>query len=188
MKQQTQTAAIQHLQQQDATMTTQINNQSALLTQLQQKVQACSAARVAFTAAMDAGFHGIIGNLYMFTFGTNQVVRFDKTLTNEGGDYHSSSGAFICRTPGLYSFTANMLFDMNDHSSIKLQLNGHEVTSAYALDKDHYAAASTTAAMHLQVGDVVTVFVNCAQCSVVQEHTYFQHANSFTGVLVQADA
>ena len=179
----TNTSAIQHLKQQDATMTSQIAQQSVSLAQLQQKFHACSSAHVGFTAVIDAGFD----SRNQITFRAHSVVKYDKRLTNEGGDYHSQTGEFVCTQPGLYFFSVHALSDDDHNVCLMLQVNGNEVTSAVAQDEKYATSTSTSAALRLRVGDVVRVYSPCSSEFSKGTLELVPHANSFSGFLVQSD-
>jgi len=156
----------------------QINDQSSMIN----KFQTCTSPRVVFTAVVEKGFSMRVAK--------SHPVIFDTDIINEGSDYRNTTGEFVCRTPGIYSFSVNALSYKRNEVCLELQHNSnieqYIVSSLRAYDPDDTDAASTTAVIHLSAGDMVRVLTTC-NSEFGRHSTYSWRSNTFSGVLIQAD-
>ena len=59
----------------------------------------------------------------------NDILIFDKVLSNLGGDYNQSTGIFTCRLPGNYLFLVNLIDNSGLARIVYLKHNGNNVTT-----------------------------------------------------------
>ena len=112
-------------------------------------------------------------------------VRFNNVLSNIGGDYSSSTGAFTCQYPGIYMFTTHLYNSPSssyDYVSCSILLNGS--TKIYIYSFPYYDTriyeASNSLIIPLKVGDAVSVG-SCSSSTGL--YTY----SSFSGFLIKPD-
>jgi hypothetical protein len=102
---------------------------------------------------------GTVGNQYA----ANQEIVFDGVNLNIGNGYNASTGRFTAPVSGKYVFK---MFGMTQGtSSYNIKKNGVNLTylsnsyaTAYA--NAHWAQASTTSIIYLNVGDYASVFIS----------------------------
>ncbi|XP_052797303.1 heavy metal-binding protein HIP-like [Mya arenaria] len=129
---------------------------------------------VAFSAWLD---HSV-------SLGPNQVIRFNKVITNEGSGYNIHTGVFTCPQPGMYLFSF-MVTQRGDVAQLTAQLvvNGspkvHGVTDPYHDHEDRQGG--NTVVLRLQQGDVVEI--ENFDGHHVQGYTA-EGLTSFTGILL----
>lgn len=117
-------------------------------------------------------------------------VRFSTVLLNEGNDYNSTTGGFICRIPGIYSFSATLgtghVFSTLRDAYCYVRKNNSDKLIIYLdlsdnnLDYVSYSS-SATLVLHLAVNDTV----NIGACYNEIQLAY--NLCSFSGFLVQPD-
>ncbi|XP_032359071.1 complement C1q tumor necrosis factor-related protein 5 [Etheostoma spectabile] len=114
------------------------------------------------------------------------VVRFDKVVLNEQGDYNAETGQFTCKVPGVYYFAvhatvyrASLQFD--------LMKNGHTVASYFQFYGNWPKPASLSGGslLHLIPGDQVWVQMALSEYNGFYSST--KTDSTFTGFLVYSD-
>ncbi|XP_069134194.1 complement C1q-like protein 2 [Argopecten irradians] len=112
----------------------------------------------------------------------NYIIKFDDKVTNEGGYYDPTSGAFTCPKTGVYVFSWSIGEVAHGHIYSELQKNEIE-TVAWAITGDTLYATSTsnTAILHLDTGDKVSVKVT----STGNRPTLWEKFSTFSGFLLE---
>ncbi|XP_053403379.1 uncharacterized protein LOC123555672 isoform X2 [Mercenaria mercenaria] len=108
---------------------------------------------VAFTAYLD----------HDGEYGTQQVIKFNKVITNEGNGYNQYTGVFTCPQAGMYMFTF-FIGERSNTDGIKqmwadLVVNGNFKLTAIAETKHatEDAQGGNSAVLRLQQGDSVWI-------------------------------
>uniref|UniRef100_A0AAY5F0L0 C1q domain-containing protein n=1 Tax=Electrophorus electricus TaxID=8005 RepID=A0AAY5F0L0_ELEEL len=115
-----------------------------------------------------------------------EILRFDDVVTNIGNNYDSSSGKFVCKTPGTYFFTYNVLMRGGDGTSMWADLlkNGQVRASAIAQDQDQsYDYASNTVILHLDPGDEIFIKLDGGKAHGGNSNKY----STFSGFILYSD-
>ncbi|XP_070685314.1 complement C1q tumor necrosis factor-related protein 5 isoform X1 [Pempheris klunzingeri] len=114
------------------------------------------------------------------------VVRFDKVMLNEQGDFNAETGRFTCKVPGVYYFAvhatvyrASLQFD--------LMKNAHTVASYFQFYGNWPKPASLSGGslLHLVPGDQVWVQMALSEYNGFYSST--KTDSTFTGFLVYSD-
>jgi len=144
------------------------------------RLEACTSLGVSFTATLKGAK----------TFIKARHIKYDNLINNEGGDYHISTGNFVCSTPGTYSFHLHAESNKGTDACLQIQVNGDPLTSLLT----NSGATSTGATVHLQQGDVVRVMRWCDSDFFRQYIEALDRnpptvylPNMFTGYLLKAD-
>ncbi|XP_062382518.1 C1q-related factor-like [Sardina pilchardus] len=114
------------------------------------------------------------------------VLKFDDIVTNLGGNYDGASGKFVCKIPGTYFFTYNVLMRGGDGTSMWADLlkNGQVRASSIAQDQDQsYDYASNSVVLHLDAGDEVFIKLDGGKAHGGNSNKY----STFTGFILFAD-
>ncbi|KAI4876446.1 hypothetical protein NFI96_034176, partial [Prochilodus magdalenae] len=115
-----------------------------------------------------------------------EILRFDDVVTNIGNNYDSSSGKFVCKVPGTYFFTYNVLMRGGDGTSMWADLlkNGQVRASAIAQDQDQsYDYASNTVILHLDPGDEIFIKLDGGKAHGGNSNKY----STFAGFILYSD-
>ncbi|KAK7118704.1 hypothetical protein R3I94_022261 [Phoxinus phoxinus] len=115
-----------------------------------------------------------------------EVLRFDDVVTNIGNNYDGSTGKFVCKVPGTYFFTYNVLMRGGDGTSMwaDLMKNGQVRASAIAQDQDQsYDYASNTAILHLDPGDEIFIKLDGGKAHGGNSNKY----STFAGFILYSD-
>ncbi|XP_062387253.1 C1q-related factor [Sardina pilchardus] len=131
-------------------------------------------ARVAFYAGLKNPHEGY------------EILKFDDVVTNLGNNYDSTSGKFICGTPGTYFFIYHVLMRGGDGTSMWADLckNGQVRASAIAQDADqNYDYASNSVILHLDAGDEVYVKLDGGKAHGGNNNKY----STFSGFILYSD-
>jgi len=136
----------QALLQSDKTMTSQISSVNQSLTSLR------DVARV----EPDVFFSAIL-SLVESSMSVNQVLIFDKVVSNEGQSYNSQTGIFTSPLDGFYEFQVHAL-SYDDHTFyLELQHNGSRVISVNKNGDEYYGGVSNSVIVKLGKHDQVKV-------------------------------
>ncbi|XP_041937787.1 C1q-related factor-like [Alosa sapidissima] len=114
------------------------------------------------------------------------ILKFDDIVTNLGGNYDGASGKFVCKIPGTYFFTYNVLMRGGDGTSMWADLlkNGQVRASSIAQDQDQsYDYASNSVVLHLDAGDEVFIKLDGGKAHGGNSNKY----STFTGFILFAD-
>ncbi|XP_012674544.2 C1q-related factor-like [Clupea harengus] len=114
------------------------------------------------------------------------ILKFDDIVTNLGSNYDGASGKFVCKIPGTYYFTYNVLMRGGDGTSMWADLlkNGQVRASSIAQDQDQsYDYASNSAVLHLDAGDEVFIKLDGGKAHGGNSNKY----STFTGFILFAD-
>ncbi|XP_063076765.1 C1q-related factor-like [Engraulis encrasicolus] len=114
------------------------------------------------------------------------ILKFDDIVTNLGGNYDGASGKFVCKIPGTYFFTYNVLMRGGDGTSMWADLlkNVQVRASAIAQDQDQsYDYASNQVVLHLDAGDEVYIKLDGGKAHGGNSNKY----STFSGFILFAD-
>ncbi|TSL82540.1 Complement C1q-like protein 3 [Bagarius yarrelli] len=115
-----------------------------------------------------------------------EILRFDDVVTNIGNNYDGATGKFVCKVPGTYFFTYNVLMRGGDGTSMWADLvkNGQVRASAIAQDQDQsYDYASNTVILHLDPGDEIFVKLDGGKAHGGNSNKY----STFAGFILYPD-
>ena len=115
----------------------------------------------------------------------NEIVLFDRELTNYGGFYNSQTSSFICPVDGVYIFTLTINVDGAD-VHVSIMRNDVELTDTWArTDNELFAHATNMVVTECLVGDVVWPRVSYRTGSgEIQSSSSFCYT-TFSGVLIK---
>lgn len=114
---------------------------------------------------------------------TNTIIPFEIERVNIGGAMNLTSGVFTAPRSGIYFFSLSGLKGSAPNSLfISLRLNGKDVGSAFAAAMDYDLTYSIQATLHLQTGDVITLYKTGG---VLSDNVY--HYTHYTGWLLEED-
>ncbi|XP_028825402.1 C1q-related factor-like [Denticeps clupeoides] len=114
------------------------------------------------------------------------ILKFDDVVTNLGGNYDPAVGKFLCKIPGTYFFTYNVLMRGGDGTSMWADLckNGQVRASAIAQDQDQsYDYASNSVVLHLDAGDEIFIKLDGGKAHGGNSNKY----STFSGFILFAD-
>ncbi|KAK3551503.1 hypothetical protein QTP70_017366, partial [Hemibagrus guttatus] len=115
-----------------------------------------------------------------------EILRFDDVVTNIGNHYDGATGKFVCKVPGTYFFTYNVLMRGGDGTSMWADLvkNGQVRASAIAQDQDQsYDYASNTVILHLDPGDEIFIKLDGGKAHGGNSNKY----STFAGFILYSD-
>ncbi|XP_056307205.1 C1q-related factor-like [Danio aesculapii] len=115
-----------------------------------------------------------------------EVLRFDDVVTNIGNNYDGATGKFVCKVPGTYFFTYNVLMRGGDGTSMwaDLMKNTQVRASAIAQDQDQsYDYASNTVILHLDPGDEICIKLDGGKAHGGNSNKY----STFAGFILYSD-
>ena len=88
-------------------------------------------------------------------FGLNEIVLFERELTNYGGYYNTQTSSFICPVDGVYVFTIAISVD-DTNMVVLVMRNDVELSATWAnADTEPYNHATNMVVTECLVGDVV---------------------------------
>lgn len=109
-----------------------------------------SKRQIAFFAVVSAGSLGDVG--------ANEIIVFDKAVTNVGEGYNAQHGHFTAPVAGLYQFSASIMADNGKEVWTRFTLNNDDVAYIYARGTDdRHDQGSQTIILKLKQGDIVSV-------------------------------
>ena len=98
---------------------------------------------------------GSVLDLPHFTYDVNQIVLFDRELTNYSGYYNTQTSSFICPLDGIYIFTL-VISVQRTNGHVFIMRNDVELTSTWAhTDDEQYNHGTNMVVTECLVGDVV---------------------------------
>lgn len=115
-----------------------------------------------------------------------EILRFDDVVTNIGNNYDGATGKFVCKVPGTYFFTYNVLMRGGDGTSMwaDLMKNTQVRASAIAQDQDQsYDYASNTVILHLDPGDEIYIKLDGGKAHGGNSNKY----STFAGFILYSD-
>ena len=127
-------------------------------------------------------FYALLNNHALHT-GVNQNIVFENVVTNIGGAYSGSLGAFVAPVTGIYVFSTSILGYSTQTEHYSLNRNGQTVGMMYGdATKAPYPDPSLTAVLYLHQGDNVEVRTLDTDGSA-----HGRNYSSFAGFLLQQD-
>jgi hypothetical protein len=102
---------------------------------------------VAFTAILSKGI----------SLGSNEVIKYDKVITNVGKAYTPSTGIFLVPLSGIYTVSVSMMGHPTNKIHLQLERNGSELVRLYTGGAGSYELVSHTINVELTRGDRVRV-------------------------------
>ncbi|KAL7989278.1 hypothetical protein Chor_011944 [Crotalus horridus] len=112
-------------------------------------------------------------------------IKFDRVLMNEGGNYNTSSGKFICNIPGVYYFTYDITL-ANKHLAIGLVYNGQYRIKTFDANTGNHDIASGSTILSLKQKDEVWLQIYYSEQNGLFYDPYWTDS-VFTGFLIYAD-
>jgi hypothetical protein len=115
--------------------------------------------------------------------GTNENIRFDRVLLNEGDCYHNQHGLFITPKPGFYLFSVTLATYYGRPFYAVLMKNGARLVSLSGNGQysgSYLDQSSITIVTKLNAGDEVWV----VHMTPVDGSILGNYYSSFTGVLL----
>ncbi|XP_060603922.1 complement C1q tumor necrosis factor-related protein 2-like [Ruditapes philippinarum] len=116
----------------------------------------------------------------------DEILIFEKTFTNEGTGYNTSTGLFMAPVGGLYQFVVHTCTENNEYVYLGLVMEG-SVIAAHAQygDKNH-SCNSFGAIIRVRSGEKVWV-KSTSSANRRLAHNSSSRMNTFSGVLVKSD-
>jgi hypothetical protein len=102
-----------------------------------------------------AAFTAILSN--SISLGSNEVVKYDKVITNVGKAYTPSTGIFLVPLSGIYTVSVSMMGHPTNKIHLQLERNGSELVRLYTGGAGSYELVSHTINIELTRGDRVWV-------------------------------
>ena len=136
-----------------------IANQSQAISELQQKnsdkdKQLAEIKQKQNTAVMFSAYLDRFVKLYH-----DDVVIFNRIVTNVGGHYKPSTGVFTCPVSGYYVFDVHVQGQEDQTAAVEIRLNGGQLVRALAEDNLDNQSVSAHVTVMLRQGDKVDVAV-----------------------------
>ncbi|CAC5391756.1 unnamed protein product [Mytilus coruscus] len=107
------------------------------------------------------------------------IVKFDDTKINIGGEYDSSTGIYTVKQNGIYIFSCTIMANGSGAVHFQLNKNNHFYTGGYAA-KSTYGAQTVTSLIELRTGDKVYIKARTGGT----EKVYGSHFSTFSGYLL----
>jgi hypothetical protein len=131
---------------------------------------------VAFTASLSLDISPVI---------VNQVIKFDRVLTNIGSAYNSHDGVFRAPVSGAYEFAVTVMAPPDHAVHVDIIKDGGEVLCyAYGAPSDH---DSGTCVVMVQLIEGNDVWVRHDMMPTSANEAIYHSYSSFSGHLIQAD-
>ncbi|CAC5397011.1 C1QL [Mytilus coruscus] len=128
---------------------------------------------VAFSAALH----------YNIQLGQDQIIEFDKVITNIGNAFDSCHSHFTASIKGIYLFSGSLFVGGSHYANVDMVKNGNAIGYLFA-NSDHHISTETVV-VTLETGDMVWMKHRgdkIGQASIYG-HTIEQY-NTFSGVLI----
>jgi len=117
--------------------------------------------------------------------GQNQIIAFDRVVTNVGNAYNPHLGAFTAPVPGIYVFSVSLLSNPRQTAQYQLKRNNDFISSIYLRTPpgaSEYESTSQTVVLQLTKGDDVFL------CNVDGDKSlHGVNFSTFAGFLVWED-
>ncbi|XP_060578804.1 complement C1q tumor necrosis factor-related protein 5-like [Ruditapes philippinarum] len=114
---------------------------------------------------------------------TNEILIFEKTITNEGTGYDTSTGLFTAPVGGLYQFVVHTCAYKGKYSYLGLVMEGNVIAADANYGDTNYGCNTFGAIVRVKSGEKVWV-KSTSSGSVHQLHQNTHRMNTFSGVLV----
>jgi hypothetical protein len=114
---------------------------------------------------------------------TDEILIFEKTFTNEGTGYDTSTGIFTAPVGGLYQFVIHTCAWQNKYAYLGLVLEGNVIAADANYGDASYGCNTFGAIVRVKSGEKVWV-KSTSSGSVHQLHQNQYRMNTFSGVLV----
>jgi hypothetical protein len=113
----------------------------------------------------------------------DEIIVFEKTFTNEGTGYDTSTGIFTAPVGGLYQFVIHTCAYPKKHTYLGLVLKGQVIAADANYGDESYGCNTFGALVRVKLGEKVWVksTSQCSSCQFIQG-TY--RMNTFSGLLV----
>ena len=130
---------------------------------------------VAFTAYSELSYN----------YKSGDVIIFDQTVSNLGGNFNTETSIFLCPYTGLYQFSIHILAAINSTAQANIMLDGQQQVIAWA-DQilDAYPQSSNTVMVECTQGQTVWVESSSSVDGSRIFNNAFKHT-TFSGVLLQ---
>ncbi|XP_045207702.2 complement C1q and tumor necrosis factor-related protein 9A-like [Mercenaria mercenaria] len=114
---------------------------------------------------------------------TDEIIKFDSIITNEGSGYDNSTGIFTAPVGGLYQFTVHICSYKGKHSPIALVLAGKEIAKSVIYDKNESSCSSSGTIVRMESGE--KIWIKCtAGSSSYRLYQDTHRMNTFSGILL----
>ena len=112
--------------------------------------QATTEVPVAFFATLSSDIQHV---------GQNQLIVFDRVVTNVGNAYNPHVGVFTAPVTGIYGFSVSLIDYMGHTNEYKFYKNNDAISRIFlhAPDAGHHESTSQTIVLQLSKGDDVTL-------------------------------
>lgn len=112
-------------------------------------------------------------------------LKFSNTFYDDDNVYNSTSGEFVCKTPGLYLFSSMIIRQVGQHteSSCFIMVNNISLAylEAYSFNASYGSPSATGITLyHMQEGDTASIN-NCTNAKQIAGYS------NFNGFLLDAD-
>ncbi|XP_060578800.1 uncharacterized protein LOC132735816 isoform X1 [Ruditapes philippinarum] len=114
---------------------------------------------------------------------TNEILIFEKTFTNEGTGYDTSTGIFTAPVGGLYQFVIHTCAYKGKHAYLGLVLKRHVIAADSNYGDESYGCNTFGAIVRVKLGEKVWV-KSTSSCSICQLMQDKYRMNTFSGLLV----
>ncbi|XP_059169751.1 complement C1q subcomponent subunit B-like [Physella acuta] len=126
------------------------------------------------------GFTAVLSNTLKLV--VNQMLVYNKIVTNAGNAYNIKTGVFTCQTAGMYFFQFHCTASKGSKLSVSLVMNKTKVVTLHSYTNQDFTMAGNSAVLQLKVGD--KVFVQASSAGSVYGTTS-DFLNTFSGFLMQ---
>ncbi|KAH3805300.1 hypothetical protein DPMN_133598 [Dreissena polymorpha] len=118
-----------------------------------------------------------------FTYATNEDVKFNTVLVNEGGVYDPVTGHFTASVAGVYMFTVQYCPISGQKAYFEIVHEDKPVQRSRQGDPSYYLCVTMQVFAKISIGD--NVWVRCTSSSAVYQNDVY-YWNSFSGLLIRA--
>jgi hypothetical protein len=114
---------------------------------------------------------------------SNELLKFEKTFTNEGSGYDTSTGLFTAPVGGLYQFSVHTCALQNNYAYLGLVLEDNVIAADANYGDNSHGCNTFGAIIRVRSGGKVWVKTTSSS-SNRQLYQDFYRMNTFSGVLV----